>query len=75
MLLDYALRFSKLALKGAVAYLDRADAREQAESESDSDPLKRLIDLTGNDYCPPDGEDSTLDANREVIPERPAIRV
>ena len=74
-LIDCALRFEKLALKGAVAYLDRMDAREQAEKESDSDPLNRLILLVGDDNSPPNIDDSTSDANEGETGERPAIRV
>ena len=75
MLVDDALRFSKLALKGAMAYLNRLDARDQAESETDSDPLKRLIVQLGDEYSPLDSDDSTSDTNEEEMRERPAIRV
>ncbi len=75
MLLDYASRFERLALKRAVSNLNRVDVQGQAESASDSDPLQRLIVLLGNGEYPTDGGDSTSDANNKAIPERPAIRV
>ena len=73
MLLKHLLRFNTLAYKGLEVYFNRLYARENAES--DSDGLKQLLVLLGDDDSPPDSDDSTSDANERAILKRPAIRV
>lgn len=70
-LLKQLLRFDQLAYKGLEAYFNRLDAQENA----DSDDLERLLVLLGDDVNPPDGYDSTSDANERAASERPVIRV
>ena len=73
MLLKHLLRFDKLAYKGLEVYFNRLDVQENADS--DSDGLKQLLVLLGDDDSPRDIDDSTSDANEGAIPKRLAIRV
>ena len=77
MLLKHLLRFDKLAYKGLEVYFNRLGAQENADSDSDSesDGLKQLLVLLGDDDNPPDSDDWTSDANERAIPKRLAIRV
>ena len=47
----------------------------QENADLDSDGLKQLLVLLGDDDSPSDGDDSTADANEGAIPKKPAIRV
>lgn len=75
MLNKHLLALDKLANKGLEVFLERLDAQENADSDSDPNDLKRLLMLLGDDVYPPDGDDSTPDADEGATPKRPVIRV